>query len=563
MRRRLLPYAVLAAVALAVFLPGIASRDVWNPDEPRYAEVAREMLLPPLSLEHLLVPRLNGVTYTHKPPLHFWNIALFGALRGGVDAVAARLPSLLAGVGAVLVVFMLAGRLFDRATAWLAAPIFCTSALVMWNARVGQIDMTLTLLELLAILFWARARFRTGDDGPSPSRASLLFFACAGLATLTKGPVGLIVPLLAVIAFLAFERDRAGIGELRIGRGLLLWAGIVLAWFGPAVWLAGKPYFDALLFDQTLSRYAGATYHPQPWHYYFKTLPGTFAPWILLAPVAIYAAFRHSREAPESRQAQAVRFLLIWVASTFVFFSLSGGKRTVYLLALAAPLAMLTAHGVLLIRDRWPRYRAAFLVSAATLPLLFGILVAAVPVAARDLPEGTIAEGTIAELQLVAALPALAGLAGLWLAARRRPELLIACLAAGLGLAMSVTAVRLLPLGDAFKSARGLSRELVQWAEAEEPYAIYPRSDAGFLFYSERFAADLGGPFVPEQRMRQFAERTDRPVWLFILRDELDALEPPLELVEVSHDDDPVYEYVLLTTPEGAARVVASSKAQP
>ena len=562
MRRRLLPYAVLAAVALAVFLPGIASRDVWNPDEPRYAEVAREMLLPPLSLEHLLVPRLNGVTYTHKPPLHFWNIALFGALRGGVDAVAARLPSLLAGVASVLVVFMLAGRLFGRATAWLAAPIFCTSALVMWNARVGQIDMTLTFLELLAILFWARARFRTADDSPSMSRASLLFFACAGLATLTKGPVGLIVPLLAVIAFLAFERDRAGIGELRLGRGLLLWAGIVLAWFGPAVWLAGKPYFDALLFDQTLSRYAGSTYHPQPWHYYFKTLPGTFAPWILLAPVAIYAAFRHSREEPESRHAQAVRFLLIWVAGTFVFFSLSGGKRTVYLLALAAPLAMLTAHGVLLIRDRWPRYRAAFLVSAATVPLLFGILVAAVPVAARDLPEGTIAQGTIAELQLVAALPALAGLAGLWLAARRRPELLIACLAAGLGLAMSVTAVRLLPLGDAFKSARGLSRELVQWAKADEPYAIYPRSDAGFLFYSERFTVDLGRPFADEQEMRRFADRTDRPVWLLILRNELDALEPPLELVEVSHDDDPVYEYVLLTTPEGAARVTASLKAQ-
>ncbi len=563
MRRRLLPYAVLAAVALAVFLPGIASRDVWNPDEPRYAEVAREMLLPPLSLEHLLVPRLNGVTYTHKPPLHFWNIALFSALRGGVDAVAARLPSLLAGVGAVLVVFMLAGRLFDRRTAWLAAPIFCTSALVMWNARVGQIDMTLTFLELLAILFWARARFRSGDDGPSMSRASLLFFACAGLATLTKGPVGLIVPLLAVIAFLAFERDRAGIGELRLGRGLLLWAGIVLVWFGPAVWLAGKPYFDALLFDQTLSRYASATYHPQPWHYYFKTLPGTFAPWILLAPVTIYAAFQHSREEPDSRQAQAVRFLLIWVASTFVFFSLAGGKRTVYLLALAAPLAMLTAHGVLLIRDRWPRYRAAFLVSAATLPLLFGFLVAAVPVAARDLPEGTVAQGTIAELQLVAALPALAGLAGLWLAVRRRPELLVACLAASLGLAMSLTAVRLLPLGDAFKSARGLSRELVQWAKADEPYAIYPRSDAGFLFYSERFAADLGEPFVPEQQLRQFADRTDRPVWLLILRDELDALAPPLELVEVSHDDDPLYEYVLLTTPEGAARVAVSTKAQP
>ena len=85
MRGRLLPYLVLAAAATAVLLPGIGSRDLWNPDEPRYAEVAREMLLEPRAIEHFLVPRLNGERYDHKPPLHFWNIALFGALRGGVE----------------------------------------------------------------------------------------------------------------------------------------------------------------------------------------------------------------------------------------------------------------------------------------------------------------------------------------------------------------------------------------------------------------------------------------------------------------------------------------------
>jgi 4-amino-4-deoxy-L-arabinose transferase-like glycosyltransferase len=568
-RGRLLPYLVLGAVALAVLLPGIGSRDLWNPDEPRYAEVAREMLAPPLALEHFFVPRLNGETYTHKPPLHFWNIAFFGVLRGGVDEVAARLPSLLAGVGSVLVVFALARRLFGRATAWLAAPIFLTSALVMWNARVGQIDMTLTFLELLAILFWARGHFDGAAGAARTPRTwpSLAFFACAGLATLAKGPVGLIVPLLAVTLFLALERDRAGFAELRIGRGLLLWAAIVLAWFGPAVWLAGRSYLDALLVDQTLSRYATGTYHPKPWHYYFQTLPGTFAPWTLLAPVAVYAAFRRSREEPGSRHARAVRFLLIWIASTFVFFSLSSGKRTVYLLALAAPLAMLTAHGVNLIRDRWPRYRAIFLVSAATVPVLFGVVVAAVPVAARDLPEGAIPDGTIFGLQVLGALPLIAGLAGLWLAARGRPELLIACLATGLGLAMSATAVRYLPLGDAFKSARALSRDLVQWAEPDEPYAIYPVPDAAFLFYTRRFAVDLhGGTQVHDQgdedALRRFAARTDRPIWLLIERDNLDALDPPLGLVEVSRDQDPRQGHVLLTTPEAAARVAASSKAK-
>lgn len=79
---------LLAALALAVFLPGIAARDLWNPDEPRYAEVAREML----ERGDWLVPHLNGQVYSEKPPLQLWAIAAFGLLRGEVDVVAARLP---------------------------------------------------------------------------------------------------------------------------------------------------------------------------------------------------------------------------------------------------------------------------------------------------------------------------------------------------------------------------------------------------------------------------------------------------------------------------------------
>ncbi len=564
MRGRLLPYVVLGAAAFAVLAPGIGDRDLWNPDEPRYAEVAREMLLSPVELEHLLVPRLNGETYTHKPPLHFWNIALFGALRGGVDEVAARLPSLVAGAASVFVVFLLAVRLFDLRTAWLAAPVFLTSALVMWNGRVGQIDMTLTMFELAAILFWARGRFPTADESPprGANRNNLLFFACCGLATLAKGPVGLVVPLLAVVAFLVVERDWRGLRELNAGRGLLLWAAIALAWFAPAVWFAGQSYFDALILDQTLSRYAEGTYHPRPWHYYFRTLPGTFAPWSFLAPVTIWAAWRKLRAEANGPEARAFRFLAIWIASTFVFFSVSGGKRTVYLLALAAPLAILAARGVLAIRADWPRHRIAFLISAALPVLLFGAVIAAAPRLAGELPPESIPDGLLRDLRLVAALPLVGGLAGLVLAARRRPDLLIPCLATGLGLAMSLAAVRLLPAGDAFKSARALSGDLVSWAEPDEPYAIYPVPDAAFLFYTQRFAVDLhGGTQVhdegDEEALRRFVAEDDRPLWLLIERDNLEALEPPLDLVEVSRDDDPLQGHVLLTTREGAARVIA------
>ena len=78
---------LLAALVLALFLPGLGSRDLWNPDEPRYAEVAREMV----ATGEFFVPHLNGRLYSEKPPLQFWAIAFFSLFTGGVDETAARL----------------------------------------------------------------------------------------------------------------------------------------------------------------------------------------------------------------------------------------------------------------------------------------------------------------------------------------------------------------------------------------------------------------------------------------------------------------------------------------
>jgi hypothetical protein len=99
-----------------------------------------------------------------------------------------------------------------------------------------------------------------------------------------------------------------------------------------------------------------------------------------------------------------------------------------------------------------------------------------------------------------------------------------------------------LPAFDAFKSARGLSGELLARARPTEPYAIWPRLDAGFLFYTGRFAEPVSG----ETALRTFAARPD-PVWLLAQRDDLARLEPPLPLVEVARDADPRQGYILMT----------------
>jgi 4-amino-4-deoxy-L-arabinose transferase-like glycosyltransferase len=245
---------LIAVLAALLFLPGLGRRDVWNPDEPRYGQVAREMR----ATGEWVVPHYNGRLYTQKPPLMFWSIAASGALLGDIDETAVRLPSALAAVGCVLLIYALGVRLFDRRAAWFAAVAFATCSKILWQARVGQIDMLLIFLVLCAVYWWTRARL---EARPALSH---LFFLFAGLATLAKGPVGLLPPLLSILAFLAVTRDRQGLRDLRVGRGLLIWAGVVALWLVPAIVRGGDPYMDDILLKQNVTRYVipGATIDP-------------------------------------------------------------------------------------------------------------------------------------------------------------------------------------------------------------------------------------------------------------------------------------------------------------
>ncbi|MCZ7651285.1 MAG: glycosyltransferase family 39 protein [Thermoanaerobaculia bacterium] len=339
-RERLL----VAVLALAIFLPGIAARDLWNPDEPRYAQVAREML----ESGEFLVPHLNGRIYSEKPPLQFWAIAFFGWLRGGVDEVAARLPAVLSAVVATLLVFAMGRRLFDRETGWIAAAAFATGAKILWQGRIGQIDMLLIALVAAAMYFWCRGYLER-----RPLFFRLFFLAC-GFATVAKGPVGLLPPLLSIVAFSLLARRRELLREMRIGTGLLLWAAPVAAWLLPAAAHAGRAYLETMVLRQNFERYADPWHHFQPWHYYLQVLPADFFPWSLLLPGALLAGWLHLRG--ERRE----RFLwtLSWVGVTLLFFSLSPAKRTVYVLTMYPGLALALAAGLVELRRRWPRGRA-------------------------------------------------------------------------------------------------------------------------------------------------------------------------------------------------------------
>jgi 4-amino-4-deoxy-L-arabinose transferase-like glycosyltransferase len=527
-RRDLLLLTFLAAL---LFFPGLGRRDLWNPDEARYAQVAREMH----QTGSYALPHLNGETYTQKPPLLFWSMLASGLLRGGVDETAARIPSALAAIGAILLVYLMGERLFGRRAAWIAAAAFATCFKILWQGRFGQIDMLLTALVALGVWFWVR-----GYTEERP-RFYYLFFLCAGFATLAKGPVGLLPPLLSILAFLAVTRNRAEWKKLPIGLGLLIWAAVVLAWLLPAGLAGGRDYLQQIVFKQNVTRYADPWHHYQPWYYYLTIVPGDFFPWSLFLPAALVVGWKRF----SGRTREGFLFCLCWMAVTILFFSISPAKRTVYVLTMYPAMALIIGAALDRIATEWPRDRRWVQIPLAILSVLSLLVLIALPiVGGRRADEVAPLGGEPFIWMVVAAfVPLFLGAAWAWWESRAgRLTRSAGSLAAGMATLGLAAALVLLPRFDTVKSARPLSQTLLRNMKPGEPYGIYPRLDSTFLIYTRRFAVELD----TEAKLRQFAAQPNR-VWILAQRDDLAKLNPPLPLREVARDPDPKTGYLLLT----------------
>jgi len=536
-----------------VYVPGVDSRGLWNPDEPRYAEVGREML----QGGSWFVPQLNGRLYAQKPPLHFWTIAGFGWLGGGVDEVAARLPAICAALGATLLVYALGARLFMPSAGLLAALAFATCARILWQGRIGQIDMTLAFFVVLAVSCWARAY--------QGERAWIWgFWLATGLATLAKGPAGLFPPLLSIAVHLAAGREWRELRALRFGRGLLVYLGVLACWLVPATAIAGPGYLRTLIFGQTLHRYFATSEHPHAFYYYLTLPPGDFFPWFFLLPLAAVVAWRTSDEEGRRR----LRFLLAWVVVTVVFFSLSPGKRGVYIVAIYAPLALVAGAGLWAMASSRLPSRRALVASVAPVAVVATLVAVGLLLAERIEPEVARLGEAVAMTGFLAALPmAVAALIALVLAWRRRPLALARVLAAGMAVSAVLAVRTVLPLIDPVKSAAPMAERVAELVRPDEPLALYPMLEAGFLFYTGRTTIELQDQ--PLEAVLEYARGPGRR-WLLIERVELAAMPEPLPMVEVARDADWEDGFVLLTTPpwprtavaqDGSGRHAASRRA--
>ena len=324
--------SILLFVSAIILFINIGGWDLWNPDEPRYAQVAREMM----QTGSYLVPHINSEIYPDKPPLFFWLIALASRSFGDVTSASARIPSAIACLGVILLTYLLGRTLYNQTVGFLAGLILLTTAQFTWLALRANIDMTLTLWTTLALFLfyvgYTREKSKTGWY--------LLSYGAMGLAVLTKGPVGFAIPLITIALFLVAQRQFKQFKELSIGKGVLIIIGITAAWLVPACFLGGGEYAREIIFKQTLGRTVDSFSHQQPFYYYLENFPADFNPWTLFIPSAILYGWRKIR----LHRTLSLRFLLAWFLGTFIFFSLISGKRNLYLMPLYPAAALLMAR---------------------------------------------------------------------------------------------------------------------------------------------------------------------------------------------------------------------------
>ncbi len=329
------------AVALAgalVLLAGLGARDFWEPDEPRHGAIAEELRALRAGPSELVLPRLNGEPYTQKPPLYYWLAALAGTPGGRVSEGAARLPSALAALGTLWIVYRLGRATFGAPSALLAAAMLTTLPAFVELARSARPDSLLVFFVTSALLLAWRI-----DRGAAAARDRRLLHAAVGLGILAKGPVAALLPLLGLLAYLVWERRPADLRRFVSLDAAALSLGPALAWLALATALAPAGFFDEAVRENLLGRYFSGTEHARSATFYLWQLPVSFLPWTLAWLLVAVPRVRRGL-AGDATSASALRFLVAFVCVGLVFFSLSAGKRSAYLAPLFPALALLTAQ---------------------------------------------------------------------------------------------------------------------------------------------------------------------------------------------------------------------------
>ena len=306
MRNKWVSVTLLIVFSACLFLFGLGKMALTDPDEPFYAETAKEMLI----RGEWLTPRIFGEPQFEKPVLYYW-LVIISYKVFGVNEFAARFPSAILGILGVIGVYLLGGFLFSKRTAIYSSLVMATASEYMILARACVTDMLLCVLILYAFLFYLYAY---SDE----KRKVFYIFSSAalGLAVLTKGPIGLILPAFILGVYLVGRKDLKAVLRFPFVTGALTFLIVSVPWYYLMYRTYGPEFTDHFFGFQNVTRFL----HPEHkigdvFYYYIPIVLGGFFPWSVFLP---YGMWRLARD--DKGKYPQYLFLIVWISVFFIFF---------------------------------------------------------------------------------------------------------------------------------------------------------------------------------------------------------------------------------------------------
>jgi 4-amino-4-deoxy-L-arabinose transferase-like glycosyltransferase len=326
----------LLVLAGLLFFLRLGSVGLFDADEPAYAGAAREML----ARGDWITPHFNGQLRFDKPILFYWLIGLSYRLLG-ISELAVRCWSALAGVALTLLVAWAGRRWFGARAGLTAGLALATNPLTVLLGRAAVTDMLLTLCMTAALVAALEA---LGEAPGRTGRWAALGWGAMGLAVLVKGPIGLLIPAVALGGTSVLLREgRPALRRLLPWWGPALFLALTVPWYALVLAANGRAFLEGFVLKHHVGRFTGVvSSHAGPLWYYLPVLLVGFFPWSAFVPRGLWAAARLARRRRASTSAErAVIASAAWVGTVFLFFSLAATKLPSYLFPAFPALALL------------------------------------------------------------------------------------------------------------------------------------------------------------------------------------------------------------------------------
>ncbi len=321
-------------LCLLIYLTPSFMRPIANPDEARYAEVAREMQVN----EDYLNPKLNDVSYFDEAPLFLWaqasSIDTFGISRTSL-----RFPNVMFAIFGILITYHAARRVYGRRAGLISSAVLATSAFFYAFGNIATPDMALTVFTSAA-LFSFLAAYKEKESFVRRGLSFILFFIFSALALMSNGLEGIILPLSVILLFLCFTGPISFLKSLSKSDlfacilGFLAFCALALPWYI----LTNAPFLSESISNK----------QSEPW-LFFALMPLGFLPWLVFLPRAIWNAAKEGWKKFKTENAESL-FFIIWTIFVFSFFAFSKSKLVAYILPIYPAIAILVGS---LIAKSW------------------------------------------------------------------------------------------------------------------------------------------------------------------------------------------------------------------